>query len=562
MSKSLHRLLIAFCLSLCFGLACGQQPPPPPPPPPLGAPPVPPDNPLTTAKVNLGKVLFWEEQLSVTGTVACGSCHRPNSAGADPRTSAHITLSSFASTHPGPDGVLGNADDVRASAGVPAHGSDGHYQQSALFGYAAQVGKRKSPSTINAAYSPQALFWDGRAGPTFSDPLTGLILVQQGGALENQALLPLLDTSEMAPASALVSDLSGRLRQVRPLALASAVPADLTAWINQRGYASLFTDAFGTSDITPARMALALASYERTLVANQTPFDALNGGTATALTPQEQRGLGVFRANDCAVCHAGALLSDNSFRYIGLRPAIEDLGRFNVTANPQNRGQFKVPSLRNVELRAPFMHTGRFTTLEEVVEFYNRGGDFNEPNKDPNVRPRNLTIAQKADLVAFLKRPLTDPRVGPESAPFDRPSLYTESSHVPVIQGLGVAGTAGIVPGIMAIEPPLLGNRNFTLALTRGLANAAARLVVSDSDPGTPAIAAIGSFANLAATLDGAGNTSVQLILPDAQAWAGRILYGRFYVTDPVAANGFAVTAAFKITLFGESDVLTQSGFE
>ena len=560
MRKLLYRIAITGWLALAVSLAFAQ----PAPPPPLGAPPVPPGNPLTTAKINLGKALFWEEQLSITGTVACGSCHRPSAAGTDPRTSIHTALSSLASTHPGPDGVFGNADDIKASAGVPAHGADGLYQQSVRFGFAAQVGARKSPSTINSAYSPQALFWDGRAGPVFTDPITGLVIIQQGGSLESQALLPLLDTSEMSSLGAVVSDLPGRIAQARPLALASAVPSDLQVWINARNYAALFAEAFGSDGITPARIALAMASYQRTLNANQTPFDTFNGGTQTALTAQEQRGLGVFRGNDCAVCHAGALLSDNSFRYIGVRPAIEDLGRFNQTGNQQNRGQFKVPSLRNVELRAPFMHNGRFNTLEEVVEFYNRGGDFNEPNKDPNVRPRNLSAGQKADLVAFLKRPLTDPRVGPELAPFDRPGLYTESNHVPVIQDTGVAGNAGIVPNIMAIEPPLLGNRNFTVQVSRGLSNAVATLVVGDSDPGLPSNTTlpIGGYANIVANLNATGDASVQLSLPDGQAHFGRTLYGRIYVLDPAAVSGFAVTSAFKITLFGESDVLMQVGFE
>ena len=561
MSKLINNFALAACLTLSSSLAFAQQPPPLQP---LGAPVVPPGNPLTAAKINLGKALFWEEQLSVTGTVACGSCHRPSSAGTDPRTSVNITFNSLSSTNPGPDGIFGNADDIKASAGVPAHSADGMYQASARFGFAAQVGGRKSPSAINAAYSPQILFWDGRAGSTFADPVTGVVLIQQGGALENQALGPLLDTNEMSYAAAVVGDIPARLSQVRPLALAGAVPTDLATWINGRNYAALFADAFGSAGVTSTRIALAIASYERTLNANQTPFDSFNGGNNAALTAQEQRGLGVFRGTDCAVCHAGPLLSDNSFRYIGVRPATDDLGRFNQTGNPQNRGQFKVPSLRNVELRSPFMHNGRFNTLEEVVEFYNRGGDFNEPNKDPNVRPRNLNPGQKADLVAFLKRPLTDPRVGAELAPFDRPNLYSESNHVPVILGSGVAGNASVVPNIMAIEPPLLGNRNFTVHLSRGLANAVATLIVADSDPGAPTTTAlpVGSLANIATNLDAAGDASIQLSLPDGQAQLGRTLFGRIYVADPAAMNGFAVTSAFKIALFGESDVLMQAGFE
>jgi cytochrome c peroxidase len=536
----------------CCQFACGQAGPVPP----LGAPPVPPNNPLTAAKINLGKTLFWEEQLSVTGTVACGSCHRPSGAGADPRTAFNT-----GNVHPGFDGLIGTADDVRASAGVPAHAADGSYQWSNNYGALPQVGKRKAQSAVNSAYSPGALFWDGRAIGRFDDPITGQTIIQQGGALENQALGPVLDTSEMAYAGASIAVLPNRLNGVKPLALASNIPADLNAWINTRAYPDLFNEAFGSGEVTPARLAMAIASYERTLNSTQTPFDLDNSGTPS-LTAQEQRGKGVFGGANCNVCHAGALLSDNSFRYIGLRPAAEDLGRFNQTANPQDRGRFRVPSLRNVESRAPYMHNGRFNTLEEVVEFYNRGGDFNEPNKDPNVRPRNLTPQQKADLVAFLKRPLTDTRVGAELPPFDRPTLYTESTNVPQIIDTGVAGSANIQPQITALEPPILGNRNFTVVVSRALVGAPLTLVVSSSDPGIVSSVPTGSFANVAGMINSDGMASMQLTLPDQTAWVGRSLYGRFYINDPAALNGLAITAAFKITLFGQSDVLLADGME
>ena len=150
----------------------------------------------------------------------------------------------------------------------------------------------------------------------------------------------------------------------------------------------------------------------------------------------------------------------------GVRPANEDEGRFDVTARPQDRGAMKVPSLRNVELRAPYMRNGRFATLEEVVAFYNRGGDFNAPNKAPAMQPLNLTAQQMADLVTFMKRPLTDPRVTSETGPFTRPTMYTESNRVPVVSGTGRAGTGGNVPQVMAIEPPLVGNPSFTVAVS------------------------------------------------------------------------------------------------
>ena len=108
-------------------------------PPPLGPPPIPAGNPQSAAKIQLGTALFWEEQLSLTGTVACGTCHRPFGGGGDPRTA----LAGTDSTNPGRDGVLGTGDDLHASAGVPAHGADGLYQSVAPFGMAGgQPGER------------------------------------------------------------------------------------------------------------------------------------------------------------------------------------------------------------------------------------------------------------------------------------------------------------------------------------------------------------------------------------------------------------------------------------
>src|SRR5581483_5049315 len=100
----------------------------------------------------------------------------------------------------------------------------------------------------------------------------------------------------------------------------------------------------------------------------------------------------------------------------------------------------------------------------EVVDFYNRGGDFDAPNKEHNlIRPRNLTTQQKSDLVAFLTDELTDPRVKSEADPFDRPVLYSESSRVPQVTGNGSTGTGGFIPDVIAIEPPFAGNPSFTV---------------------------------------------------------------------------------------------------
>ncbi len=548
---------------LCAALpAAAQQPPPPPPPPqPLGDPPVPAGNPLTAAKINLGKVLFWDEQLSVTNTVACGTCHRAFAGGSDARS----IVAGGASTNPGPDGVNGTPDDVHGSMGVPSHGGDGLYQSAASFGFRPQVGGRYASSAVNAGYSP-LLFWDGRAGTTFVDPTSGTTLIANGGALENQALGPVVNSAEMSSNGASVADVVSRLAGRLPLALAESVPSALSTWIAGRDYPALFTEAFGSGDITPARIALAIASYERTLNANQTPFDTANGG-GTPLTAQEQQGLNVFVGpGGCAACHGGALTTDNQFHYTGVRPVAEDLGRFAVTNNNADRGAMKTPSLRNGQLRTAFMHDGRFTTLTQVVDFYDRGGDFTAPNKDPRIHPLNLTAAQKTALVAFLGRPLTDPRAQTESAPFDRPLLYTETGHVPTIGGVGQAGSGGAIPAIYAYEPPRLGSRNFTVAVDGALGGAHATLVISRADPGIAASVPTADFASMSTTLagsgNGAGNGSVNVDLGDDPALVGVTLFGRWYVEDPNAANGLAITPVFAATVYGTSTGVFHDGFE
>ena len=528
---------------------------------PLDPPPVPPENPQTPAKINLGKVLFWEEQLSVTGTVACGTCHRPSHSGTDPRSQ----FLNAGSTHPGPDGTFGNGDDIQGSPGVPSHQNSGFYELSGNFGLSPQVGGRKSPSMINAAYSPR-LFWDGRAGTSFSDPLTGQVLIPNGAALENQALAPLLDVAEMAPVGAVAADIAARISAARPLALASEIPAALSSWIANRAYPALFAEVFGSAEITPARIAMAMASYERTLYSDQAPIDDFFGGQPQALSPLEAQGMQVFNGTDCRACHAGNRFTDENFRYIGVRPVNEDLGRFNETGNPPDRGAFKVPSLRNVEQRAPYMHNGRLATLEDVVEFYNRGGDFNAPNKDPRVRPRNLNQQQKNALLAFLRRPLTDARVAAEQAPFDRPTLYAESDRIPLIIGEPVAGSGAFAPQVHAVEPPLLGNANFTVGVSQALGGASATLVVNSTDPGIQSSVPSGDFANIVGTLAGSGAgqgyASMQVDLGTDPALVGSELYGRVYVIDPAAPNSLAITRAFQIRVFGNGTVIMADGFE
>ncbi|HZH33520.1 MAG TPA: FG-GAP-like repeat-containing protein, partial [Pyrinomonadaceae bacterium] len=402
-------------------------------------------------------------------------------------------------------------------------------------------------------------FWDGRAAPVFTDPISGAVVLQNGAALESQVLGPPISSEEMAHGGRNWTEVATQIAAAKPLALSPNIPSALQTWIDGRGYPELFQEAFGTSDVTPSRIAMAIATFERSLFTDRTPFDAAVSGI-TQLTAQEQRGQGVFNQAQCNGCHTGALFSDNQFHYIGLRPAAEDTGRFQVTGNSNNLGQFRTPSLRNVELRGPFMHNGRFATLEEVVDFYNRGGDFDAPNKDPRVRPRNLSAQQRADLVAFLKRPLTDSRAAAQTSPFDRPTLYSESSRVPQIIGSGIAGTGGLVPEVTAIEPPLLGNPKFTVAVSSALGNAQAVLVIDDNEPiAGPNIPSTASFARLSLQLYGNGYGSTSLAIPNNAALVGRTFYGRWYITDPAAPGGVAASRAFKFTVFGGATSTTQA---
>ncbi|HUR97594.1 MAG TPA: cytochrome c peroxidase [Pyrinomonadaceae bacterium] len=526
---------------------------PGPPFPPLQPPITPSGNPVTASKAYLGKTLFWDEQLSSTKTVSCGTCHRPARGGSDPRTSA-------STRNPGFDGAFATADDIFGSPGVPLNYSDGNYGMSGLFGMGLQVTGRKSPSYLNAGYSDLGLFWDGRANDVFRDPITNAIILGTNGSLESQSIFPPISDAEMGHSGRDWPQVAARVSASRPLALAQNIPAGLSSWIDGRTYAELFEEAFGSPGITPARIALAIGTHERTLFSDRTPLDKSAAGIAP-LTAQEDAGRNLFVTLNCNFCHGGPLMSDQSFNNVGVRPQVEDRGRGAITGFPVDDARFKTPSLRNLELRAPYMHNGRFATVEDVVEFYNRGGDFDAPNIDhTRIRPRNLSPQQKADLAAFLKRPLTDDRVKLELPPFDRPQLFTESNRVPVVSGSGRAGSGAFEPNPIAIEPPMVGNPSFTVGVSNALGGAPAVVVIDSADPGVgPSIPGSGSFARVNVSLagGGAGNGygSANLSIPNNPALIGQTFYGRWYVTDAGATNGFSVSRLFQFTIFGSAAV-------
>lgn len=521
---------------------------------PLEPPPVPLGNQVTGAKVYLGKTLFWDEQLSSTRTTSCGTCHIPRAGSADPRSAS----SGRASVHPGVDGEFGTDDDVVGSLGVPQNRSDGSYVWIEHFGLQPQVTHRKAPSAIDAAYTDEGLFWDGRAEDLFVDPETGEPVFEEAAplesqALEVQALMPLVSTVEMGSVDGDLNSVANRVEASQPLALAPSMPAALRRWIGDRSYPELFEEAFGTPEVTPVRIAMAIASYERTLYSDQSQID-LYTSEIVPEPPGVTNVRELFKTKFCDQCHRGGLFGDNRFRFVGVRPDDEDIGRAEVTGRALDRGRFRTAGLRNVALRAPYFHNGSKNTLEEVVDFYDRGGDFDSPNKDRNfVRPLNLTEQERADFVTFLHA-LTDPRVASEAAPlFDRPLLYSESARVPQV----LAEDSPLE--VIAVEPPMLGNPNFTVGVSGGPPGAEAVLVIDAADPGTGAIPAGGSFARRSIRLEGSpegtGYGSVSLAIPSDPSMAGTTLFGRWYVAQD---GPLATSPAFRMTLFAPAETAPE----
>ena len=244
------------------------------------------------------------------------------------------------------------------------------------------AGRRSSMSLLNIGFSYRGLFWDGRSG-----------------TLEEQALLPVEDPIEM---HAMWPEVIDRIK---------AHPE----------YPSAFRKAFGirnVSEINSDYAAFALAQFERTLISSgNSRFDKWWRGEGP-ITDSEYNGYVMFVDDspdlpdaECAHCHSIPMFTTNEYLNNGLDEATDlqdfaDLGRGAVTGNPIDNGKFRVPTLRNIAFTAPYMHDGRFNTLEEVLEHYNSGGK-DSPNKDVLIYRLGLSTKQKKDIIAFLHM-LTD----------------------------------------------------------------------------------------------------------------------------------------------------------
>ncbi len=508
--------------------------------------PFPTENQFTQEKSDLGKILFWDEQLSSDNTMSCGSCHQPAVGGTDERRG----------TNPGPDGAFNTVDDIIGSPGVLFQTAEDEYLDSDLYALLPQVTGRQAPPSVMAMYAPE-LFWDGRAGTTFFDPITGQQLVSFGGALENQAVGPPASGAEMAHQSRDWMQIIEKMAGARPLALATNLPADMDAVIALGlTYPELFERAFGDDEVTAGRIGMAIATYERTLVPNQSPFDLFADGNFNALTLDQRAGLNAFRLSACNTCHIGTQFTDHAFHTIGIRPLNEDLGRFEISNNPVDRGAFKTPSLRNTGIRDRYMHNGQHGDLDEVFDFYaHRNGQNPFPqNLHPAIQiPITFPPSAEANVKDFLINGLTDPRVAAEVFPFDRPTLYAElSSPNPLVSGTGTAGTSGFIPNMVAVCPPNLGNDGFKIGVNNALGGASAMVALSTSPPVAGEVAQDQVLGPI--TLEGIGAGDGYGTMPWAisndPALEGQTFYMQWLISDASAAGGIARSAVAEISPF------------
>lgn len=322
---------------------------------------IPENNPLTRAKVELGRQLYFDKRLSKTATVSCADCHSP-------------------------------------SAGYGAHTQFG-------VGINGQLGGRNSPTSFNRILS-KAQFWDGRAA-----------------SLEAQAVGPIANPIEM-----------GNTHE--------GVVKFLTA---NEVYRIQFEKIFGAPPNID-NVGKAIAAFERTIVTGTSPYDAYEPlrkfeeafaeqiedlgdfkqedpsnfakfeelkkmSDANPMSESAKRGRELFFStkSNCSACHVGANFTDELYHNLGVGMAAEkpDLGRFDQTKQEKDRGAFKTPTLRNVALNGPYMHDGSQQTLEEVVEWYAKGGHPN-PTLSDKIKKLELTAQDKSDLVEFMKA-LTGP---------------------------------------------------------------------------------------------------------------------------------------------------------
>lgn len=237
-------------------------------------------------------------------------------------------------------------------------------------GIEGRKGTRHSPTVINAGFQRHQ-FWDGRAA-----------------TLEEQCKGPLGNPKEMTLQDNVHDAHIACLKRIKAI----------------KGYRILFRDVFNKNDFTLDDVAKAISTFERTVVSGNSPYDRYMAGDKTAMTPEQIHGYQVFKKSGCANCHVPPLFTDVRFMNIGIGMDAEnpDLGRYVITKKEEDWGAFKVPTLREVTHTYPYGHNGSLKTLEDVVEYYDKGGIPNK-NLHPLMKPLHLSEQDKKDLVAFMK---------------------------------------------------------------------------------------------------------------------------------------------------------------
>ena len=340
------------------------------------------DNPISEEKVHLGKLLFWDPIIGGENDVACVTCHHPDHGYSD-----------GIETPIGVNGVGLGPDRVENAGGL------------SLLSPIDRVG-RNSPSIINTAYngmtslgaySPEnaIMFWDGRVS-----------------SLEMQCQKPPTSRDEM------LGDVTTK-EEAMDLVIEelSAIPE----------YVALFDEAFGggSASVTKENYGKAIASFERTIVSRNSPFDRYLRGTRTALTTQQKEGLILFYGDaECDNCHGGPMLSDFTFHVLG----VPDNPVIGMDGGLDTLFLFRTPTLRNASITGPYMHSGVYPTLADAVEFMSSGVSANpmvaSGMKDVDFKRRDLSDEDKAALVAFLES-LTDDS-------FDKAPVFSVPSGLPV----------------------------------------------------------------------------------------------------------------------------------
>jgi len=419
----------------------------------------------------LGLALFWDEQLSSDNTVACATCHAPEFGGGDPRD-----------RFPNPDNGFG-------SAGVLPMDVNRNYEPGTPTNAQRQVTPVIAPTVLNAAFSSQ-LLWKAGAGPAYVPTTPGLNAVDfsSNAALEAQSVGPIQNDIEMAhPGFDFGSGFETKLNVANVLALAtpSTVPPPVVQFLGGT-YAVAFDTVFNHPNIDPAlagqqgvtrdRYAMALATYERTLVTNQAPFDT------QGFSPAGRRGFDILKNSSCFSCHSTTLnpqlepgggttdARDTLFANFQRRTNLnfpQQAGALNVAVgNPP--GGVRTPSLRNLPLRKTLAHNGFFDSFDALFDFYDSQGPTVPTFAFTSLQPgaTSLTSGERTAVRAFFDE-LIDPRLTPSPsnsqlpAPFWHPDLYADrvpfGSNEPATHPGTPSAPGGVVPDLI-LHVPLLPN--------------------------------------------------------------------------------------------------------